>query len=81
MPGMTRGMGRTGPVTQPEHLHKQTPEGVQVLLAEVTEGPKIRAGVRRQHAEGHVLLEATGDLPRSPHAQGERANDRALHRY
>ena len=55
---------------QPHHLHEQLRQLLQVQGPEVADRAVRREVARRQHPEGHVLVELPGDLARAEHARG-----------
>ena len=52
-----------GPLTQLQHLHKQVPQGRQMLPARVGEREEVGRLVGHQHPKADVLLQMLGQTP------------------
>ena len=55
------------PLAQGQHLQEQVGQRLQMVLAKVGDGAKIRGVVGRQYPKGDVLMETPGDTPGGGH--------------
>jgi hypothetical protein len=55
---------------QAHHLHKQPGELLQVQRAEIADRAVLGEVARREHSEGHVLVQLARDLARAEHPAG-----------